>query len=166
MPTGPRLIMVWILVGALVSCSPSENTANVPAPVNTKLEILNQSALEELQSSFLEVSGTDRVEFAAESADLTAKARFRLERQALWLMANENVAIRLRADSASPRGVPERRLALRRAEAVRDYLKEVGVGSNQIVGVDVEYGSSGTVVTLIDKFHFGEPAARQASAEW
>jgi outer membrane protein OmpA-like peptidoglycan-associated protein len=157
------LFLASALAGALVSCSPPGNTANASALTNNKVEILDQSTLEELQSSFLEVSGSDRVAFAPGSAELTAKTRFRLERQALWLMANENVAIRLRTESASARDVAERRLALRRAEAVREYLKEVGVGPDQIVGVDVEYGNNGTVVTLIDKFHFGEPAARQAS---
>ncbi|MDQ3078512.1 MAG: OmpA family protein [Pseudomonadota bacterium] len=165
MPISSRLFLAALLAGVLVSCSPPENTANASALAKAKVEILDQATLEELQSSFLEVSGSDRVAFAAGSAELTAKTRFRLERQALWLTANENVAIRLRTESASVRGVVERRLALRRAEVVRDYLKEVGVGSDQIVGVDVEYGSNGTVMTLIDKFHFGEPAARQASTE-
>ncbi len=158
-----RFFLASLFVGALVSCSPPGNTANASALANRKVEILDQSTLDKLQSSFLEVSGSDRVAFTPGSAELTAKTRFRLERQALWLTANENVAIRLRTESASARGVAERRLALRRAEAVRNYLKEVGVGPDQIVGVDVEFGSSSTVVTLIDKFHFGEPAARQAS---
>ena len=155
----------FVLAVTLVGCGPRGNTANASTLVNAEVEILDHEALEELRSSFLEVSGGDRVAFAAGSAQLTAKSRFQLERQALWLTANDNVSIRLRSESASPRGVEERRLALRRAEAVRSYLKEVGVRADQIVGVDIEYGKSDTVSTLIDKFHFGKPAARQASNE-
>lgn len=157
--------LVFVLAATLVGCGPRGNTANASTLVNAKVEILDQEALEELRSGFLEVSGGDRVAFAAGSAQLTAKSRFKLERQALWLTANDNVSIRLRSESASPRGFEERRLALRRAEAVRSYLKEVGVRADQIVGIDIEYGKSDTVSTLIDKFHFGKPDARQASNE-
>ena len=103
--------------------------------------------------------------FAAGSDQLTAKSRFQLERQALWLTANDKVSMRLRSESASPKGIEERRLALRRAEAVLSYLKEVGVEADRIVGIDIDYGKSNTVSTLIDKFHFGKPAARQTSRE-
>lgn len=149
----------------MVTCAPRANTATASALSNTEVEILDQEALEELRAGFLEVSGSDRVAFAAGSAQLNAKSRFQLERQALWLTDNDSVSIRLRSESASPKGVEERLLALRRAEAVRSYLKDVGVGADQIVGIDIEYGKFATVTTLIDKFHFGKPAARQASSE-
>lgn len=154
-----------VLAATLISCGPHQTAANASALVATEVGILDQDALEELRADFLEVSGSDRIAFAAGSAQLTAKARFQLERQALWLTANDNVSIRLRSESASPKGIDQRRLALRRAEAVRSFLKDVGVGANQIVGLDIEYGNSDTVSTLIDKFHSGKPDARKASAE-
>jgi len=160
-----RFGFAFVLAATLVSCGPRGNTANASALVNTEVEILDQEALEELRAGFLEVSGSDQVAFAAGSAQLTAKTRFQLERQALWLTANDNVSIRLRSESASPKGIEERRLALRRAEAVRSYLKDVGVRADQIIGIDIEYGKSDTVSTLIDKFHFGKLDARQASNE-
>ncbi len=56
-----------------------------------------------------------------------------------------------------------RRLAVRRAHAVQAYLKDFGVEDRQFVGIDFEFGSAGTVTTMIDPFHFGHPDARQAS---
>jgi len=157
------LDLAFVLAATLVSCGPRENPAIASAPINAEVEILDQETLDEFRAGFLEVSGSDRVAFAAGSAQLTAKTRFQLERQALWLTANDNISIRLRSESASPKGIEERRLALRRAEAVRSYLKDVGVRADQIIGIDIEYGKSDTVSTLIDKFHFGKPDARQAS---
>lgn len=160
-----RLALASILLITLVNCGQGGSAANAPAPVNAQVEMLDQAAVEELRASFLEVSGSDRVAFASGSAELTPKARFQLERQALWLSQFDFVAIRFRSESMSAKGVEERRLALRRAEAVQAYLMDFGVNAGQFVGVDVEYGRSGTVTTLIDPFHFGAPAARQASSK-
>lgn len=160
-----RLVLASILLTTLVNCGQDGSAANAPAPANAQVEMLDQVALEELRASFLEVSGSDRVAFASGSAELTPKAQFQLERQALWLSKYDFVAIRFRSESMSAKGVEERRLALRRAEAVQAYLMDYGVKAGQFVGVDVEYGLAGTVTTLIDPFHFGETAARQASSE-
>ncbi|MDQ3245802.1 MAG: OmpA family protein [Pseudomonadota bacterium] len=153
------------MAATLVSCGKGSNAAVVPPSINTSVEILDQAALAELNSSFLTVSGSDRVAFAEGSAELTPKARFQLERQALWLEAHEYVAIRFRSVSASAKDVSARRLAHRRAEAVRAYLEEFGVKAGQFVGIDVEFGRAGTVTTVIDPFHFGYPAARRATIE-
>jgi outer membrane protein OmpA-like peptidoglycan-associated protein len=154
-----------MLLTTLVSCGQGGNAANAPASLNKPIEILDNAALAELRSSFLEVSGSDRIEFASGSAALTPKARFRLERQALWLNEHDYVAIRFRSESASAKGVGERRLAVRRANVVQAYLKDFGVEDRQFVGIDIEFGSAGTVTTLIDPFHFGRPDARQALNE-
>ncbi len=162
---GSRFAIATVLAATLVSCGKGSNAAVAPSSINTSVEILDQAALAELKSSFLTVSGSDRVTFAEGSAELTPKARFLLERQALWLEAHEHVAIRFRSEAASAKDVNARRLAHRRAEAVRAYLEEFGVKAAQFVGVDVEYGRAGTVTTMIDPFHFGQPGARQASIE-
>ena len=154
-----------MLLATLVSCGQGGNAANAPSSLNRQVEILDQAALADLRSSFLEVSGSDRIEFASGSAALTSKARLRLERQALWLKEHEYVAIRFRSESASFKGVEERRLAVRRAHAVQAYLKDFGVEDRQFVGIDIEFGPAGTVTTMIDPFHFGHPDARQASNE-
>ena len=160
---GLRRVFASMLLATLVSCGQGGNAANAPASLNRHVEILDQAALADLRSSFLEVSGSDRIEFASGSAALTSKARLRLERQALWLKEHEYVAIRFRSESASFKGVEERRLAVRRAHAVQAYLKDFGVEDRQFVGIDIEFGSAGTVTTMIDPFHFGHPDARQAS---
>lgn len=160
-----HIVLASALVATLIGWGQGGNAANTPAPVITQVEIFEQAALNELRSSFLDVSGGDRVAFAKGSFELTPKTRFRLERQALWLRENEFVAVGFRSESTSAKGVEERRLALRRAEAVQGYLNEFGIAPDRFVGVDVEFGLSGTVTTLIHPFHFGEPAARQASGE-
>ncbi len=160
-----RFAVAVALAATVVSCGQGSNAADPGTAVDTSVKILDQAALAELKSSFLTVSGSDRVAFAGNSAELTPKARFQLERQALWLEEHEYVAIRFRSATASAKDVNARRLALRRAEAVRAYLEEFGVNANQFVGIDVEYGRAGTVTTTIDPFHFGHPDARQASGE-
>lgn len=162
---GSRLVFASILLATLVSCGQGGNATNAPASFNKSLETLDPTALGELRSNFLEVSGSDRIEFASGSAVLTSKARFRLERQALWLKEHDYVAIRFRSESASAKGVEERRLAVRRAHVVQAYLKDFGVEDRQFVGIDIEFGSAGTVTTIIDPFHFGDPDARQALYE-
>lgn len=162
---GSRLVFASILLTTLISCGQGGNAANAPAPINKAVEILDQATLVELRSNFLEVSGSDQIEFASGSAALTSKARFRLERQALWLKEHDYVAIRFRSESASAKGVEERRLAVRRANVVQAYLKDFGVEDRQFIGIDIEFGSAGSVTTIIDPFHFGHPDARQASNE-
>ena len=162
---GPRLVSASILLAALVGYGQGGNAAkNAPASLYKPAEILDQTALAEFRSSFLEVSGGDRIKFASGSATLTPKARFRLERQALWLKEHEYVAIRFRLETASAKGLEERRLAVRRAHVVQAYLKDFGVADPQFVGIDIQFGSAGTVTTLIDPFHFGQPA-REAFAD-
>ncbi len=160
-----RFAVGAVLAATVVSCGQGTAATNPPSPIKTSAEILDETALAELKSSFLTVSGSDRVAFTGNSAELTPKARFQLERQALWLEEHEFVAIRFRSETASAKDVNARRLALHRAEAVRAYLEEFGVNANQFVGIDVEYGRAGTVTTTIDPFHFGHPDARQASNE-
>jgi len=159
---GSRRVFATILLATSVSCGQGGNAANALASLNNPVEILDQTALAELRSNFLEVSGSDRIQFARGSAALTPKARLRLERQALWLKEHDYVAIRFRSESASVKGVEERRLAASRANVVQAYLKDFGVDDRQFVGIDIEFGSAGTVTTLIDPFHFGHPDARQA----
>lgn len=154
-----------MLLTTLVSCGQGGSAASAPLAANTPVEILDQATLVEVQSSFLEVSGGDSVSFADGSATLTPKARFQLERQALWLTENDHFGIRFRSQSASAKGVEDRRLALRRAEAVQAYLNDFGVKAHQFRGIDVEYGRSGTVTTQIDSYRLGYPDARQASNE-
>ena len=162
---GSRLVFASMLLATLVSCGQGGNAANAPASPNKQAEILDQAALAELRSNFIEVSGSDRIEFASGSAVLTSKASFRLERQAIWLKEHDYVAIRFRSELARAKDVEERRLAVRRANVVQAYLKDFGVEDRQFIGIDIEFGSAGSVTTIIVPFHFGHPDARQASNE-
>jgi hypothetical protein len=147
-----RFVVAILLGMTLANCGRGGNAGTL-AELAAPVEMIDDAAAEELRASFLEVSGSGRVTFAPRSARLTPAAAFQLERQALWLKEHDFVGIRFRAESASAKGVEERRLAVRRSEAVEAYLKEYGVRPSQFVGVDVAFGRSDTVTTMIDPFH-------------
>jgi len=147
-----------------MACGEAGKASDTPAAAEAPVQMLDPALARELRASFLEVAGSDRVAFEDGSTKLTPKARLRLERQALWLAENGFVRVRFQTESASAKGVEDRRLALRRAEAVQNYLQEFGVAADQFVGIDVKLGPSGGVVTLIDPFHFRDPTPRQAES--
>lgn len=75
----------------------------------------------------------DRVYFDLDSYSVRSDAQPRLDAQAAWLNRYPNVRVRIEGN-ADERGTREYNLALgaRRAEAVRTYLVNRGVGANRI----------------------------------
>ncbi len=71
---GSRRVFASLLLATLVSCGQGGNAANAPASLNRQVDILDQAAVAELRSNFLEVSGSDRIAFARGSAALTAQS--------------------------------------------------------------------------------------------
>ena len=70
----------------------------------------------------------DRVFFATDKSDLDADARSTLQKQAVWLRRYPSVSITIEGH-CDERGTREYNLALgeRRANAVREYLRNLGV---------------------------------------
>jgi peptidoglycan-associated lipoprotein len=70
----------------------------------------------------------DRVFFATDKSDLDAEARSTLQKQAVWLRRYPSVSIAVEGH-CDERGTREYNLALgeRRANAVREYLRNLGV---------------------------------------
>jgi peptidoglycan-associated lipoprotein len=70
----------------------------------------------------------DRVFFATDKSDLSAEARATLQKQAVWLRRYPNVTVTIEGH-CDERGTREYNLALgeRRANAVREYLRNLGV---------------------------------------
>jgi peptidoglycan-associated lipoprotein len=70
----------------------------------------------------------DRVFFATDKSDLDAEARSTLQKQAVWLRRYPSVSITIEGH-CDERGTREYNLALgeRRANAVREYLRNLGV---------------------------------------
>jgi hypothetical protein len=157
-----QVLTAFLLTFPLVGCGESGKAAPPAAPV-TMVAGLPDSAVDGLRENFLEVSGSGQVSFLPGSTKLTSKAQFQLERQALWLREHDFAVIRLRSQSTSATGVADRRLAMRRSEAVRDYLTAFGVRPAQFSGVDVEVGRSGTVTTVIDQLHLGDAGSLQTA---
>ena len=142
-----------IAAAALVGCSSPSRGANETVSNGPNKVFSDDQYLTTLREEFIEVSGKDFVEFAKGSAVLSSAAEFRLERQALWLRANPMISVRLVASGDGLERVSDRRLALARAEAVQKHLVLVGVGEQQISGIDVEPIQSGNrqrVLTEID----------------
>jgi len=70
----------------------------------------------------------DRVFFATDKSDLSAEARATLQKQAVWLRRYSTVTVTIEGH-CDERGTREYNLALgeRRANAVREYLRNLGV---------------------------------------
>ncbi|WP_343562206.1 peptidoglycan-associated lipoprotein Pal [Kiloniella sp. b19] len=98
--------------------SVSSNTIDGPAPGT-------QEAL------LVEVG--DRVFYATDSSTLSSEAQKTVETLAVWLNSNPSVTLTLEGN-ADERGTREYNLALgeRRANAVRDYLVDLGVNGNRL----------------------------------
>jgi outer membrane protein OmpA-like peptidoglycan-associated protein len=133
----PKFGAVCIAVAALVGCSSPSQGANETASRHENLMLADEEYLDTLRDEFVEISGKDYVEFTRGSATLQPSARFRLERQAVWLRAYPMVSVRLVTGGDGMERIPDRRLAIARAEAVQQYLIEVGVQTHQISGVDI-----------------------------
>ena len=75
----------------------------------------------------------DRVFYATDSSSLSAEARKTVGVLAMWLNSNPSVTLALEGH-ADERGTREYNLALgeRRANAVRDYLIDLGVNVNRL----------------------------------
>ncbi len=75
----------------------------------------------------------DRVFFATNESILTTRSRDTLRKQATWLRANSDITVVLEGH-ADERGTREYNLALgeRRAQAVKNYLNGLGVGTSSI----------------------------------
>ena len=75
----------------------------------------------------------DRVFYATDSSRLSAEARKTVDVLAMWLNSNPSVTLTLEGH-ADERGTREYNLALgeRRANAVRDYLIDLGVNANRL----------------------------------
>lgn len=83
--------------------------------------------------------GTDRVFFGYDSADLDAAAQDTLKKETEWLQKNTTVKITIEGH-CDERGTREYNLALgdRRAEAVKSYLANSGVGRARVT--TISYG--------------------------
>ena len=75
----------------------------------------------------------DRVFYATDSSTLSSEAQKTVEALAVWLNSNPSVTLTLEGN-ADERGTREYNLALgeRRANAVRDYLVDLGVNGNRL----------------------------------
>ncbi|KUO57323.1 MAG: hypothetical protein APF80_13160 [Alphaproteobacteria bacterium BRH_c36] len=116
-----------------------------PAPANSETGpvsgpdlAFSDASLEMLQKSDATASQRlrfdvgDRVFFSAGSAELGSRARLVLSRQARWLSAwNASVIIAGHADEGSSVETDER-VALQRAETVRDRLNEEGIAPDRL----------------------------------
>ena len=103
----------------------------IPPEVGSETDLLDIGAksLEELNAEgYLE-----DVHFDYDSADLTPAMRATLEENAAWLSRYPSVSI-LVEGHCDERGTVEYNLALgeERARAVRDYLRDLGVGSGRM----------------------------------
>jgi len=81
----------------------------------------------------LRVNIGDRVFFGFDRYNLTAEARYTLQQQAAWLIANSSSKITIEGH-CDERGTREYNLALgeRRASAVSDYLMTLGVPATRL----------------------------------
>ena len=87
----------------------------------------------------LKVNVGDRVFFGFDRYNLTTEARYTLQQQAAWMIANSGVKITVEGH-CDERGTREYNLALgdRRANAVSDYLMTLGVPATRIT--TISYG--------------------------
>ena len=98
--------------------------------INTPLGVLEQLIVPGSQEDLL-VSVGDRVFFAYDSAELDPDAQELLQAQAAWLKQYNKTSIIIEGH-CDERGTREYNLALgeRRAQAVKNYLNGLGVGSS------------------------------------
>ena len=137
----------------MVACSNPVHGANELDPAEQNLQIADEEYLAELRGEFLETSGRDYIDFERGVAILSPSAKFRLERQALWLRAYPMVSVRLVASGDGAERVNDRRLALKRASAVQRYLVKVGIPEHRFAGVEISPSQSGSrqrVITRLD----------------
>lgn len=88
--------------------------------------------LEEARVEFAVAARQPCVTFAPTKADLSVDARFALERQALWLRSNGEVAVRVSGYAGASESKSPQDLAIARARVVRDYLVEFDVRAQAI----------------------------------
>lgn len=142
------------LAVSTAACSSTSGEANDATDMDQRLQLKDREYLEALRKEFLEISGKDYVEFEKGSSELSPSAQFRLERQAIWLRAYSTIAVRLVAGGDGLERVEDRRLAMARAQSVRDHLIEADVPVHQIAAIDLAQPGSGRgqVTTRIDAF--------------
>ena len=109
---------------AAPSAGPSEEAAGEPSLRNTMLQ---------------PIADVRTVYFDYNSAELTAAARSLLGANAAWLKDHPGASAQV-AGHCDPRGTEEYNMALgqRRAKAVRDYYKELGVPGGKVA--TISYG--------------------------
>lgn len=91
------------------------------------------SAEREMVEAFRDVAGKDYVKFDPRSFELSNPSKFTLERQALWLIDNPSVPAKIIGSGDDRHDARQNeKLALRRARAVRDYLRLNGVADKQL----------------------------------
>jgi peptidoglycan-associated lipoprotein len=112
----------------------------VPAPVETGPDVSSLGA-ETARGEDFTISNPDTgeggpledIHFEYDSANLTDQARSMLEKHALWLQSHRDAKV-LVEGHCDERGTVEYNLALgeKRARAARDYLANLGVGSERL----------------------------------
>lgn len=148
-----KILPMLTIAAAVAGCSSSSQAASGSEADRNGALLADKHYLAALHREFVETSGKDYVEFRRGSAVLDPPARFRLERQALWLDAYPMIAVRLVASGDGFGRIADRRIAMARGRAVRDYLIEVGVRDHQLARIDVAAPSAGPkqrVTTQID----------------
>ena len=98
----------------------------------------------------LAATAGDRVFFPYDRTDISSEAQQILERQAQWLRRYPNVSVTIEGHT-DERGTREYNLALgeRRANAVRDFLINLGVTPDRIT--TISYGKERPVATCSDE---------------
>lgn len=124
-----RLFGVLAMAAAIAAPAPAQVAAPLPP---------GAVPVDPVRADFMARSGTDSVYFAGTSHMLDPSARATLTAQALWLLANPAVAVRIEGHSDLG-DTRDHAIALgaRRAAAVRDFLLIQGVPAAQITTVSV-----------------------------
>lgn len=128
-----KIVSLIAVAGLVAACgtAPTSETASTSgsgaATTSSASNIVPGSAED------LRVNVGDRVFFGFDRYNLTAQARYTLQKQAAWMTANSNVNVVIEGH-CDERGTREYNLALgeRRASAVADYLMTLGVPATRV----------------------------------
>lgn len=129
-----KIVSLIAVAGVVAACgtAPTSETASTSGSgaASTGAAVSNIIAG---SAEDLKVNVGDRVFFGFDRYELTPEARYTLQKQAAWMVANSNVNVSIEGH-CDERGTREYNLALgdRRASAVSDYLMTLGVPATRI----------------------------------
>ena len=127
------LMIAVALLGAVAGCSsPTTSSGDASTPSNRVTVVTDEGAV-------YTVNINDRVFFATNKYRITAESRATLETRAAWLKRYPKYSITIE-EHCDERGSREYNMALgeRRAQAVKNYLVNLGISANRIK--TVSYG--------------------------